>query len=167
MSLTESYVRIQPKGIKLWQFYTISGILGYIFVAFLIKANLPMNSWESIIPGLIAIGILAIAVFGYLAILKYPYLMIVSNSGVGFIYRHREIIVPWDSIRPPHMGRQLNFSWVFIPAFRKEGTWIDGRMYNQVNLTVNQVAAIVTHPNFRYPLKPNVAKSLGLPPSPV
>lgn len=159
---------VQPSGIKLWQGYAIGGIVIYIFVALYIKGNLPMNSWYSILPGLFGVGLLVAAAITYVSVFKYPHLVGLASDGVVFrwYYRGQEVSAPWEFMRPPHMKRQFNFSWVFVPAFRREGTWIDGQLYNSVNLTVNQVVAIVTHPNFRYPIKPGVAESLGLVPTP-
>lgn len=153
---------------KTWQIFTIAGIVTLFLVAFYIKVNLPLNSWYSIIPGVVFVALGTGVVFGYIAFIKDPYRVGVTDTDVIFLWRfgRRTVVAPWNRIRPPHMKKQLGLSWVFIPAFRTEGTWIDGELYSSVNLPVNQVVAILTHPNFRYPIKPGVAESLGLVPTP-
>ena len=140
----------------------------WFFVVLYIKANLPLNSWYSIIPGMVFVALGLGAVLGYVALFQHPYLVGLTDTDVIFVWRfgRRTEVAPWNRIRPPHMKKQLGLSWVFIPAFRTEGTWIDGELYSSVNLPVNQVVAILTHPNFRYPIKPAVAESLGLVPTP-
>ena len=159
---------VQPSGIRLWQSYAIGGIVIYTFVALYIKANLPMSSWHSILPGLLGVGLLTTAAITYVSLFKYPDRVGLTDTDVIFVWRfgRRTVVAPWNRIRPPHMKKQLGLSWVFVPAFRTEGTWIDGELYSSVNLPVNQVVEILTHPNFRYPIKPPVAESLGLVPTP-
>ena len=168
MSLNAQINWVQPSGMKPWQTFSIAGIVTVVLVALYIKANLPLNSWYSIIPGIALVALGTGAVFGYLAFIKHPYRVGLTNTDVIFVWRfgRRTVVAPWNRIRPPHMKKQLGLSWVFIPAFRTEGTWIDGELYSSVDLPVNQVVAILTHPNFRYPIKPAVAESLGLVPTP-
>ena len=129
-------------------------------------ANLPMNSLRSMSPALIVIDLIIAGLTAYL-VSTDPYSIGVGTSGVVFKYHFREQrTVPWDSIRPPTMKTLWGGSSVFIPSLKNEGTQFDGQWYRFTNLKPNQVVAILTHPNFRYPIKPAVAESLGLVPTP-
>jgi hypothetical protein len=157
---------IPPSGLSISQFCVIGGILATAFTDLYVIANLPLTPIRSMIPGLLVLDVFGLAVFLYL-VSTDPYIVGLADDAVVFRYHFRsDRVVSWQSIMPPAMMVLWGFSSVFIPSPNSSGTVIDGQWFRLTNLKPNQVVAIVTHPNFRYPLKPNVAKSLGLPPSP-
>ena len=157
---------IPASGLSISQIYVIGGILATAFTDLYVIANLPLTPIRSMIPGLLVLDVFGLAVFLCL-VSTDPYIVGLAAGAVVFRYHFRsDRVVPWQSVRPPMMKTLWGGSSVFIPSTNNTGTQFDGQWFRFTNLKPNQVVAIVTHPNFRYPLKPKVAKSLGLPPSP-
>ena len=157
---------VPPSGVSITKIEIMSGILAAVFVDVFVIANLPLTPIHEIIPALAAIDAIGAGIFMYI-ISTDPYLIGVGADGVVFLYHFRkQMFVPWESIRPPTMKTLWGWSSVFIPSIKNEGVQIEEEWYRSTNLKPNQVVEIVTHPNFRYPIKPAVAESLGLVPTP-
>ena len=166
MANEETIRWIRANGLNSSQIYISCGVVIIALVDLYGIANLPLTPIRSMIPGLLVLDVFGLAVFLYL-VSTDPYIVGLADDAVVFRYHFRsDRVVSWQSIMPPAMMVLWGFSSVFIPSPNSSGTVIDGQWFRLTNLKPNQVVAIVTHPNFRYPLKPNVAKSLGLPPSP-
>jgi hypothetical protein len=166
MANEETIRWIRANGLNSSQIYISCGVVIIALVDLYGIANLPLTPIRSMMPAIAVIDLFLLGLILYV-ISTDPYVIGLADDAVVFRYHFRsDRVVPWQSIRPPMMKTLWGGSSVFIPSTNNTGTQFDGQWFRFTNLKPNQVVAIVTHPNFRYPLKPNVAKSLGLPPSP-